>query len=641
LTCFIKSDRQIEPESWIIRKSLDQFAVKANCLAIPIRQHRLFCAPALFRQRVRIVLTLERRQQKEKREEEPHLAYRGQNNITYEIVRSKWSALIGFASASLILMSALRAWSPAPKPAIAFADASSSSGLDFVLDNSPTEKKYLPETMAGGIAAFDFDGDGKLDLFFTNGAAMPGLAKTGPAQWNRLYRNDGSGHFTGVTKDSGLEGSGYSIAAAAADFDNDGRVDLFVAGVNGSRLYRNLGGGHFTDITAAAGIHETQFAVAAAWFDYDRDGLLDLLVIHYLLWTPDGNPLCRDPSKRWTVYCHPKEFKPTTNTLYHNLGGGRFEDVSKASGITKLEGKGMGVAIADYDRDGYPDVFITNDVLPNFLLHNERNGTFAEVAFDAGVALPGDGNAISGMGADFRDYDNDGLPDIIFTALQGQTFPLFRNAGKGLFLEATHTSQLGLLTSKRSGWGVALADFNNDGWKDVFTANSHVTDNIESFSGDRYKLPNAVFLNRGDGTFAEVSAEAGSAFQTARAHRGVVIADFDGDGRPDAVVSVLGERPEFWRNVTPDSGHWLDLKLVGARNNRDGIGTEVHIGRQWNHMTSSVGYASSVLAPVHFGLGSQTTVPDIELTWPDGRVQHVRNVKADQVLTVREAGPER
>ncbi len=537
----------------------------------------------------------------------------------------------------MILATALFTSTAERKSTIVFAPAGSPSGLDFVLHNSATERRYLPETMAGGIAAFDFDGDGRLDLFFANGASMPGLVKTGPDTWDRLYRNDGQGHFTDVTKKSGLAGEGYSIGAAAGDFDNDGRVDLFVAGVYGSHLYRNKGAGQFEDVTAAAGIHDEQFAVAAAWFDYDRDGLLDLLIIHYVQWTPESNPLCHDTSGKYTVYCHPKEFGSTTNTLYRNVGGGRFVDVTKASGMGQANGRGMGVAIADYDRDGYPDVFVTNDMLPNSLFHNQRDGTFSEVAFSAGVALPDNGNAVSGMGTDFRDYDNSGLPSIVFTALQGQTFPLFRNIGKGQFQEAVHASKLGALTSKLSGWGVAVADFDNDGWKDIFTANSHVTDNIEAFSGDRYKLPNAVFRNQGNGTFADASGESGAAFQVPRAHRGLVVADLDGDGRLDAVVSVLGERPELWRNVSEGTGHWLELNLVGSRSNRDAIGAEVHIGKQWNGRTSSVGYASSVLAPVHFGLGAQATVPDVEVTWPSGMVQHVRNVKSDQVLTILES----
>jgi hypothetical protein len=516
-------------------------------------------------------------------------------------------------------------------PRVRFEDASASSGLSFVLNHNPTARKYLVETMAGGVSAFDYNNDGRMDIFFTNGADLPSLSKNGPQYSNRLYRNDGGGHLTDVTTEAGLSGSGYSIGAAAADFDNDGFVDLFVAGVNECHLYRNVGGTHFEDISKQAGIHGGAWAVAGGWFDYDRDGLLDLFVVNYVQWSAERNPQCHDPSGRYPVYCHPREFQGSANTLYHNLGGGRFEDVSTASGIAKSVGKGMSLAIADYDSDGYPDVYVTNDTMPNFLFHNLRNGRFEEAAFAAGAALPDDGRAVSSMGVDFRDYDNDGLPDIVYTALAGETFPLFRNIGKGQFQDFTYKSQLGRSTNRLSGWSIALADFNNDGWKDLFTANSHVTDNIELFSGDRYKLANTIFVNQGDGTFAD-----GSAFVTPRAYRGAAVADFDGDGKLDIVVTVLGGKPELWRNASPGAEHWLEVRLIGSRSNRDAIGATVRAGNQWNQLTSSAGYASSSLAPVHFGLGSQAVVPELTIQWPSGVVQKIRDVKSDQRLIVRE-----
>ena len=519
---------------------------------------------------------------------------------------------------------------------IRFQDASSHAGLDFVLNNCPTERKYLAETMAGGMAAFDFNNDGRTDLFFTNGAELPSLSKTGPQYFNRLYRNDGEGHFTDVTAETGLAGSDYSIGAATADFDNDGFVDLFVAGPGGCHLYRNIAGKHFEDVTQKAGLDCGSWPIAAGWLDYDRDGLLDLFVVNYVEWSAAANPVCHDSSGRFVVYCNPTQFGSTSNTLYRNLGGGRFQDVSKISGIAAARGKGMSVAIADYDRDGYPDIFVPNDTLPNFLFHNTRNGRFEETALNAGVALPENGRPVSSMGAAFEDYNNDGLPDLAITALAGQTFPLFRNLGKGQFEDVTYASRVGPLLMHLSGWGNALADFNNDGWKDMFTANSHVTDNIELFSGDQYKQANSIFVNRGDGTFSDVSALSGPAFQVRRAHRGVVVADFYGDGKLDAVVTALGERPEYWRNVSPEQNHWIELRLIGLRSNHDGMGAVVHVGNQWNYRTSSFGYASSVLAPVHFGVGAQTVIPQIQIKWPSGVVQQLHDVQTDRILDVSE-----
>jgi enediyne biosynthesis protein E4 len=490
------------------------------------------------------------------------------------------------------------------------------------------------ETMAGGLAVFDYDGDGLPDVFFTNGAEIPSLRKTGPKYWNRLYHNEGNLKFKDVTERTGIAGEGYSMGAAVADFDNDGHPDLFVAGVNRNILYRNRGDGTFEDITGSSGITSGEWAVAAGWFDYDNDGLLDLWVVHYAKFSTSTNRYCGDSSRGIRIYCHPKYFDPLPGTLYHNLGHGKFEDVSKKSGILEYAGRGMSVVFADYDNDGLPDVFVTNDNMPNFLFHNLGHGKFEEVGLLAGVALREDGKPVASMGADFRDYDNDGLPDLAVTALAAETFPLFRNTGKGSFDDATYASHMGALSLHHSGWGVGLFDFDNDGWKDLFTTNSHVNDRVELFEPAVYKEPDRVFRNARNGTFTDTSDSAG--LTGAKAHRGSGYADFDRDGRVDVVVSSLENETELWHNESPSAGNWICLKLVGTKSNRDGIGAHVRIGNQANDMTSAVSYASGSLDGVHFGLGTATVIDKAEILWPSGKRQVLENVKANQVLTVRE-----
>ena len=517
---------------------------------------------------------------------------------------------------------------------IRFREIAAQAGLSFVLENNPTDRKHLIETMPGGIAVFDYDGDGRPDIYFTNGAEIPSLEKSAPKYWNRLFHNEGNWRFHDVTEQAGVAGAGYSMGAAAADYDNDGRPDLFVAGVNRNILYHNLGDGKFEDVTQKAGIRSGEWAVAAGWFDYDRDGRLDLWVVHYARWSPAYDRYCGDASRGIRIYCHPKYFDGLASTLYRNRGDGTFEDVTEAAGIARYAGRGMSVSFADYDQDGWPDVFVTNDNMPNFLFHNLANGKFEEVALAAGTALPDAGKPVASMGAEFKDYDNDGLPDVVVTALAAETFPVFRNLGKGMFADATYTSRLGAAALKHSGWGLGLFDFNNDGWKDLFTANSHVNDRVELFEPAVYREKPSVFVNV-NGTFREVSGEAG--LSLVKAHRGASFADFDGDGRIDAVVSALGEPAELWQNVSPGPQHWIELKLTGTKSNRDGVGAKVKIGMQYAEVTTTVGYASSADVPLHFGLGPAAAVPKIEIRWPSGTVQTMTNVVADRLIAITES----
>ena len=527
---------------------------------------------------------------------------------------------------------------PGQTPAkLQFRNIAESAGVDFVHHHSPTADKHYVESAPGGLAVFDYNNDGRPDLFFTNGAETPSLEKTSPAFANRLYRNDGDMRFTDVTAAAGVDGTGYAMGAAAGDYDNDGHVDLFVAGVRQNQLLRNRGDGTFEDVTARSGVASDEWAVSAGWFDYDNDGRLDLLVINYVQWSADASRYCGDQKRGIRIYCHPRFFQGLPNRLYRNAGGGRFEDVSVRAGILAHVGKGMSAAFADYDDDGYLDAFVTNDTVPNFLFRNRGDGTFEERALLAGVSVPLSGRPVSAMGTDFQDYDNDGWPDLHFTALSGETFPLFRNDRQGGFEDTTQTSGMAALSASRAGWCTVFLDADNDGRKDVFTANSHANDRIGEFEATEWKQPNSLFLNAGSGRFRDASREAGFS-GAAAVHRGCGVADLDGDGRLEIVVLVLGSRAELWRNESEPAHRWLNVRLTGTKSNRDAIGARVVIGEQVRTLSTSVGYASSSHAGVHFGLGADSAAVGVTVRWPSGRRQTLDGVQPNQVLAVTEDG---
>jgi hypothetical protein len=519
-----------------------------------------------------------------------------------------------------------------------FLDVAAAAGVTFVHRHSPTADKHYPESVPGGVAVFDYNADGRPDVFFTNGAEMPALVKRGEAYANRLYRNDGGMKFTDVTAASGVSGLGYAMGAAAADYDNDGRVDLFVAGVARNQLLHNRGDGSFEDVTERSHIASGEWSAAAGWFDYDNDGRLDLLVVNYVRWSAEGGRFCGDQAKGVRIYCHPRYFEGLPNRLYRNRGDGTFEDVSASSGIARHVGKGMSVAFADYDHDGDVDAFVTNDTVPNFLFRNNGDGTFSETALAAGVAVPESGRPISGMGTDFQDYDNDGWEDIHLTGISGETFPLFRNdsgARPGTFVDRTAASGIGRMSARLSGWCSVMTDADNDGAKDIFTANSHPNDRIERSEGLGWQQANSLFLNDGKGRFRDASVESGFGDAVA-VHRGCAVADFDADGRPDIVVLVLGGAAELWHNDTGNGNAWLTVRLTGTRSNRDGIGARIIVGEQVRTMTTAAGYASSAHAGVHFGLGKAAGPVTLRVEWPSGTKQVIEGVSPNRVIEIKE-----
>jgi hypothetical protein len=435
------------------------------------------------------------------------------------------------------------------------------------------------------------------------------------------------------------------MGVSVGDYDNDGRPDLYITNVNGNQLFHNNGDGTFTDVTEKAGVSggvyngKKMWSVSAAWIDYNNDGLLDLFVSNYCVWDSVGGPECIYNGQH--VYCSPRHYKPLPHTLYRNNGDGTFTDVSAQVGLSDQLGRGMGIAIADYDGDGYTDVFVANDDAPFQLFHNIGGKRFEEVAATAGVQFPENGNVISGMGVDFRDVSNKGLPSLWVTAIEKEGFPLFVNLGHGQFADKTAAAGLALDTYEMSGWSNAIVDIDNDGWKDLIVARSNVQDNISDYSPRQYEEPVSIFRNLGTGRFQNVTAAAGPALGKRAAHRGLAVGDLDNDGRMDAVVSVLNGQARVFHNTTRNANHWILLKLTGTKSNRMGVGAKLKLTTadgltQYNHVTTSTGYASSSDSRVHFGLGSSSIAKEIEIIWPSRIRQVLRDVAGDRVVAVKE-----
>ena len=526
-----------------------------------------------------------------------------------------------------------------------FVDITSASGIHFNYLSSHTPKHYLPETMGPGVTLFDYDNDGRLDILLVNGAPLQDPTpkgsipqKTGPTYWNRLYHQKPDATFEDVTEKAGLQGVGYGMGVAVGDYDNDGFEDLYVTAYGGNKLYHNNGDGTFTDVTQKAGVAGSGWSTSAAWVDLDNDGLLDLVVLRYLQWDFD-DIWCGEHKEGYRAYCHPDVFQPISPLVYHNDGNGQFTEVSKKIGISK-PGKGLGIAIADYDRDGHIDLFVANDSMVEFLYHNKGDGTFEEVGLLSEVAVDGDGRTYAGMGVDFADYNNDGFPDLIITDLANQRYALYLNSRDSTFSYTSFTSGVARATMTHSGWGVRFLDYDNDGWKDLLIAQGHDLDTVElSYPNLHYREPMLLLRNTSK-EFVDVSAASGAVFSQPWLSRGMAIGDIDNDGRLDAVVTTNDGPIHILHNETPTQNHWLLLKLVGHKSNRDGIGAEVKLitakGPQFATVSTAGSYLSSSDKRVHFGLGSEPSAQSIEIRWPSGITQTLKNVRADQILTVEE-----
>jgi hypothetical protein len=535
----------------------------------------------------------------------------------------------------------------APSP-VTFSDITSLTKINFKHSGSPTAFKYLLETMGGGVAIFDFDKDGRMDLFFTNGAllkepmpvgAMPD--KSDPQFWNRLYHQKPDGAFEDITERAGLKGEGCSMGVAAGDYDHDGFVDLYVTGYGANHLYRNNGDGTFSDVTKKLGVAGSGWSTSAGWFDFDRDGRLDLFVARYLDWDFEkGSILCGD-SRGTRAYCHPDNFKGASNLLFHQMPDGSFIDVSAKSGIADPNGKGLGVAFADFDGDGFTDVFVANDSVRQSLYHNKGDGTFEDVAIAGGAGYDENGKTYAGMGIDAADYDNDGYMDIFITTLSNEMYPLYHNDRDLSFTYTTNSSAIGPITLLNSGWGTHFIDADNDGLRDLFVAQSHVLDTIEFSTGYlKYKQTPLLMRNIGK-SFVNVSLTAGPAFSVPLVARGAAFGDLNNDGQIDVVIGVLNGPPVVLRNGGTRN-HWLGIELAGTKSNSGGLGARVIVtdtnGRKQTFDVSTAGsYLSANDSRIIAGLGAATGVRTVEVHWPSGSAQTISAPGIDRYVMIKEA----
>jgi hypothetical protein len=537
---------------------------------------------------------------------------------------------------------------PQAQSPVTFSDITSQSGISFRRAPAFTSSKYLLEAVGGGVAMFDYDNDGRMDLFFTNAAAlkdpMPKTEipdKRDAKYWNRLYHQKADGTFEDVTETAGLKGSGFSMGVAAADYDNDRYVDLYVTGYGGNNLYRNNGDGTFSDITRKAGVSGGGWSTSAGWIDYDKDGRLDLFVARYLEWDFEaGAVYCGEMREGYRAFCHPDNFKGAANILYHQRADGTFEDVSVTSGILGFDGKGLGVAFGDFDNDGLMDIFVANDSVRQSLYRNKGDGKFEDVAVASGAGYDENGKTYAGMGVDVGDYDNDGHMDILITTLSNETYPLYHNDRELTFSYASNSTGIGQITLAYSGWGARFIDVDNDGRRDIFVAQSHVLDTIEKTNPYlKYKQAPLLMVNTGKG-FVNVSATAGPGFGQSITGRGAAFGDLNNDGQLDVVIAALDGPPVLLRN-NGTRNHWLGLSLAGSKSNRNGIGARITVTdnagkKQIFDANTSGSYLSSNDPRVVVGLGSASSVRKVEISWPSGIVQVISEPQLDRYLIVNE-----